>query len=425
MLLFSESQTTPRQARGSNLLPSLINRLALPAYKLQLNDVEPPRSMSAMRRFFSRDESPPFLLKATPSPWRGASLLSPVLPPTVRLKPANPVSRLRVELKAFSSRTLALPDILSTSLFALKESADAFPPLKSAVGGVLAVWDIAQRAKHSKSDACEIALRTEKILNVIADAVPDGSAIPPPLLLSIERFTVLLDSIRCSMEDIAFSGRLNRLFHLRRNECELQTIKTQLDDAYRDLLAASVLRGEVQQTQLVYQQAQFGLQQTQVQLDLENVAAVTNQLLRYAKITLVSCFFGRPLMLLYKFIKKPIRPDTRTLPQRDDCGYPPPPLPCFRSHMSVWIVSPDLASLSRDRLRPFGRARQTLPRRLSRSRLRLATWRQKPSKCSASSSSHHARGTASQGTNPVFFFLSSTVLKRGHWPPDDFTANFL
>jgi hypothetical protein len=98
------------------------------------------------------------------------------------------------------------------------------------------------------------------------------------------------------MEDIAFSGRLNRLFHLRRNECELQTIKTQLDDAYRDLLvrpfqlivypvpvyrhvcvlqAASVLRGEVQQTQLVYQQAQFGLQQTQVQLDLENVAAVT------------------------------------------------------------------------------------------------------------------------------------------------------
>jgi hypothetical protein len=49
-----------------------------------------------------------------------------------------------MELKAFSSRTSALPDILSTSLFALKESADAFPPLKGAVGGVLAVWDVAQ-----------------------------------------------------------------------------------------------------------------------------------------------------------------------------------------------------------------------------------------------------------------------------------------
>jgi hypothetical protein len=35
-----------------------------------------------------------------------------------------------------------------------------------------------------------------------------------------------------------------------------------------------VLRGEVQQTQITYQQAQFGLQQTQVQLDLKKVAAV-------------------------------------------------------------------------------------------------------------------------------------------------------
>ncbi|KAJ7916874.1 hypothetical protein B0H13DRAFT_1996782, partial [Mycena leptocephala] len=317
MLLLSESRTTPRQARSSNLLSSLINRLVLPAYKFHLNGPQPPRSMRAMRCL-----SPRF------DPWWASPSLPTLPSPTVRLKPANLISRLRMELKAFSSRTSALPDILSTSLFALKESADAFPPLKGAVGGVLAVWDVAQRAKHSKSDACEIALRTEKILNVIADAVPDGSAISPPLLHSIERFTVLLDSIRRSMEGIAFSGKLDRFVHLRRNEHALQTIKTQLDDAYRDLLAASVLRGEVQQTQITYQQAQFGLQQTQVQLDLKKVAAVNKQLLRYAQIT---CFFGRPLMLPYKFIRYPIRPDT-----------------------------------------------------------------------------HHARGTASQGTNPVFLFLPST-----------------
>jgi hypothetical protein len=97
------------------------------------------------------------------------------------------------------------------------------------------------------------------------------------------------------MEAIALSGGLDRFVHLRRNERALQTIKTQLDDAYRDLLvrpfqliifavtvyrhvcvlqAASVLRGEVQQTQFAYQQAQFGLQQTKVQLDLKKVAAV-------------------------------------------------------------------------------------------------------------------------------------------------------
>ncbi|KAJ7916000.1 hypothetical protein B0H13DRAFT_1871610 [Mycena leptocephala] len=197
-----------------------------------------------------------------------------VAPVPDALEPINPLSHLRVELKAFSSRTSALPDILSTSLLALKESADAFPPLKSAVGGVLAVWDIAQRAEHSKSDACENALRTEKILNVIADAVPDGLAISP-LLHSVGCFTVNSEftTYLSTTEAIAFSRGLDRFVHLGRNEHVPQTIQTQLDDAYRDLLADSVLRGEVQQMQSAYQQAQFVPQQTQVQIDLKKLAA--------------------------------------------------------------------------------------------------------------------------------------------------------
>jgi hypothetical protein len=45
-------------------------------------------------------------------------------------------------LRAFESRTL--PDVLWTSVLALRDSADAFPPLKSAVGGVIALCDIAE-----------------------------------------------------------------------------------------------------------------------------------------------------------------------------------------------------------------------------------------------------------------------------------------
>jgi hypothetical protein len=37
-----------------------------------------------------------------------------------------------------------LPDVLWTSMLALRDSADAFPPLKSAVGGVIALCDIAE-----------------------------------------------------------------------------------------------------------------------------------------------------------------------------------------------------------------------------------------------------------------------------------------
>jgi hypothetical protein len=50
--------------------------------------------------------------------------------PRAKLKPPN--------------RTSALPDVLWTSLHALKESADAFPPLKSVVGGVVVIWNIAE-----------------------------------------------------------------------------------------------------------------------------------------------------------------------------------------------------------------------------------------------------------------------------------------
>ncbi|KAJ7912591.1 hypothetical protein B0H13DRAFT_1874694 [Mycena leptocephala] len=191
-------------------------------------------------------------------------------------KPAFPTSK----LKSLSSRTSAsLPDLLLTSLRSLKESADAFPPLSSVVGGVLAVWDIAERAKHSKSDARDIALRTKEILDVIADAVPDGSNIPPQMLIRIERFTVLLAEIRCLMEEMALSG-ISRIVHLNRNEKVLQRIKARLESAYRDFLAAAALRVELQQAEIAaeqtVQQTQLANQQMQTHIAVCKVAGATD-----------------------------------------------------------------------------------------------------------------------------------------------------
>ncbi|KAJ7198304.1 hypothetical protein GGX14DRAFT_470137, partial [Mycena pura] len=181
-----------------------------------------------------------------PFPLRGRK---PQARPTVKFKPRA---------------TLRLPDLLSTSFVALKESADAFPPLKGAVGGVLALWDIAQRAESNKSEACNIAIRAEEILDIIAQAVPDASAIPAPMLQSIERFTALLHDIRPSMEKIAGARGFSRIRHLNRNERTLQRFKSQLDYAYRDLLAASALRVEVQQAEMAAQQIQLAAQQEQL-----------------------------------------------------------------------------------------------------------------------------------------------------------------
>ncbi|KAJ7918533.1 hypothetical protein B0H13DRAFT_2657374 [Mycena leptocephala] len=187
----------------------------------------------------------------------------------------------RAKLKfgpARSNLKSALPDVLWTSLRALNESSDAFPVLKSAVGAVVSICDIAQRAKHSKSDACDIALRTKEILDVVANAVPDPLAISPPMLQSIMRFTNLLDEIRPRLEAIALTSVILRVVHLNRNEHTLQGIKAQLDDAYRDLVAASTLRVEVQQTQLSVQQTELFVQQAQTQLDVGKIAEATEPL---------------------------------------------------------------------------------------------------------------------------------------------------
>ncbi|KAJ7087437.1 hypothetical protein C8R44DRAFT_820106 [Mycena epipterygia] len=169
----------------------------------------------------------------------------------------------------------ALPDVLWTSILALKESADAFAPLKSVVGGVIAIWDIAERAKHSKAAAEDIARRTKEILDVIADTVPDPAAIPPPMLYHIQRFEVLLDEIKCAMEKISLTGGVSRLVHLNHNEHIPQGIKAQLDDAYRDFLAASILRLEVTQSSTQIAVAKISAETTNISTQLSHAVFYT------------------------------------------------------------------------------------------------------------------------------------------------------
>jgi hypothetical protein len=102
------------------------------------------------------------------------------------------------------------------ALTALKESADAFPPLKGAVAGVLHVVDLSQvrtgpnashvqifkppffqKVKSNKDECQKLASRVQEILDRIALAVPDATRISPDLLTRIDEFTRCV-STRCS-----------------------------------------------------------------------------------------------------------------------------------------------------------------------------------------------------------------------------------
>ncbi|KAJ7572395.1 hypothetical protein C8J56DRAFT_990632, partial [Mycena floridula] len=113
-------------------------------------------------------------------------------------------------------------DSTHTSLMALKESSDAFPPLKSAVGSVLALWDIVQQTQSYKALGKDLACRCVIILETIADAVqPDPKKINPEMLKNIGRFKMLVTEISQELSEHNRATRLSRLANLNRHQAQL------------------------------------------------------------------------------------------------------------------------------------------------------------------------------------------------------------
>ncbi|KAG6815276.1 hypothetical protein H0H87_003382 [Tephrocybe sp. NHM501043] len=93
-------------------------------------------------------------------------------------------------LKQSLKRTsLSLFDTTRTSLDALYISADACPPLKSACGGVLAIWGTVEGMKSSKKDAKTLALRCFEILNEVAAPVMNQSDLSPAVKRKLSKST--------------------------------------------------------------------------------------------------------------------------------------------------------------------------------------------------------------------------------------------
>ncbi|KAJ6614028.1 hypothetical protein B0H10DRAFT_2046656 [Mycena sp. CBHHK59/15] len=129
-----------------------------------------------------------------------------------------------------SSMTLT-SDAILTSLNLLKESADVFPPLKSVVGGVIAVWNLAERVAALDEEAQKLAWRAITILDIIYNAVGDAhpQSLSPHILQSILDFERLLNDLHKAMDRIAKRGRIHRLLHLRRTENQLASFNLRLN----------------------------------------------------------------------------------------------------------------------------------------------------------------------------------------------------
>ncbi|KAJ7575945.1 hypothetical protein C8J56DRAFT_1171798 [Mycena floridula] len=187
----------------------------------------------------------------------------------------------KTRLKDFCPTSATTADISRTSLVALKESSDAFPPLKSVCGGVLAIWDTVERLRSSKSEARALACRCKDVLEHLADAVqPDPSNIRPALMRDISRFQRLLDDILDSTEQMVRRSTgtfrvikgLKDLKRLNRDESQLGQFNRRLDEAAQAFVATtarvevSTTRIEGSSTRIESSTARTELSTTQIQL---------------------------------------------------------------------------------------------------------------------------------------------------------------
>jgi len=132
-----------------------------------------------------------------------------------------------------------------TALTALKESSDAFPPLKSVVAGVLHIGDLSEKVKSNKEECRKLASRAQETLDRIAVAVPDATCISSDLLVRIDEFTRTLTDIECFMKSLCRLGVLRRLLHHKEHEDLIVEFNRRLDEAFKSFILISTIKIEM------------------------------------------------------------------------------------------------------------------------------------------------------------------------------------
>ncbi|KAJ7282416.1 hypothetical protein C8J57DRAFT_1463137, partial [Mycena rebaudengoi] len=242
-----------------------------------------------------RIKEPPASPPVSPSAYH----LSRVLPPPSYEPPVYPGSRSRASVTQWhrpppARSSLALtPDAILLSLTVLKESSDVLPPLKAVVGGVLAVWNVVQRAAAVDEEAKMLAWRAFTILDAIYTAIgdADAEALSSAALRHLIDFERLLYEIRDAMEAMTNRHARNRVarflsrgMSLQRSESDLARFNKRLDAAAQALTIGSLTRVEVAVEKV-------RVELSTLTLSLQKSQALMTQQLRQVKVLSGLSFF--------------------------------------------------------------------------------------------------------------------------------------
>ncbi|KAH8110563.1 hypothetical protein DFH11DRAFT_1746451 [Phellopilus nigrolimitatus] len=139
----------------------------------------------------------------------------------------------RSEEKKSKAKTIVreTAEFLYVGIGALADSADAFPPLKSAVGGLKHIVDLLLRLKADKKDTVRLLERIDEMCELLEKAIPDVTNMSASFQTAVIELDFELSAIARDTERGAKKTFLKRLIYLRRHEGELSGLREMLEDA--------------------------------------------------------------------------------------------------------------------------------------------------------------------------------------------------
>ncbi|KAJ7606661.1 hypothetical protein FB45DRAFT_949605 [Roridomyces roridus] len=123
-------------------------------------------------------------------------------------------------------------DAAKVTLRAIQASADAFPPLKSAVSGVLVVLELTENVRSNKKGCKHIATRAAQLVQDIWSQTKDlDIVLPNEVKESIRKIRRLLKEIKAFLEELKKENLFQRLARQERNKIRIDEYGRLLDEA--------------------------------------------------------------------------------------------------------------------------------------------------------------------------------------------------
>ncbi|KZV70158.1 hypothetical protein PENSPDRAFT_685794 [Peniophora sp. CONT] len=142
-------------------------------------------------------------------------------------------------------------DALFFSLEALAQSADAFPPLKSAVCGLLFFASQVELVSGNKAQISDIYAQIDAFAESLVRAIPDATALSPALEAAIE---ALANDVKAVCSDIKAIERPRwyiQFLRAKQNSAELQGLARRLHLANESFTRTVLTSAETKTTQIL------------------------------------------------------------------------------------------------------------------------------------------------------------------------------